>query len=198
MSTAGKVLSVLVVLAALACILLTAAVAQLNHNGTKAVDDLRKDVARLEAEVQTAVSELQKLKDDTHHRQFVTQNGLTVLQARQSDVEKVRSEVLEVGSRVALQMADAEAMEKSSRALKDLRVAEKAAETKAKADKEMEVETLKSENAGLLDELTKLREKFKATLQENKGLVGKLHQPGRSAPTTRGGAGTTRTASLPR
>jgi len=144
MSTAGKVLSVLVVLVTVAWVFLTAAVSQLNHNGTRAVNDLKVQVAKLETEVTKAARDLDRAKEDWHLDQTATQKRLTVLQARQSDLEKSRSAVQEIATRVTLQVADAETIAKSSAADREQRIAEKKAETEALAKARAEVEQLKS------------------------------------------------------
>ena len=178
MSTAGKVLSVLVTLMAVVWILLVATVAQLNRNGTKAVEDLQTQVAKLEADVARTDREVQQTKDQTHTLQRVTQNDLTVLQARQADTEKKRTLQLETTTRVRLQLTDAETMIKSAEVDRKHREEEKEAETKALAETRSSVEKLKGENAQLLARLTSLRGKFKATLKDNKSMVERLNRSG--------------------
>ena len=178
MSTAGKVLTVLVTLMTLVWILLASAATQLNRNGAKALVDLKKQVTDLEADVVKSDHDLQKLKADTHHQQFTTQNDLTVLAARQADVEKARSAVLEIATRVRIQLADVEATVKSALAHSEQRLADKNAEIKAKADAEADVEKLKKENGEMIARLNALRDKFKTTLQENKSLVERLKKTG--------------------
>jgi chromosome segregation ATPase len=178
MSTAGKVLTVLVTLMTLVWILLASAATQLNRNGAKALVDLKKQVTDLEADVVKSDHDLQKLKADTHHQQLATQNDLTVLAARQADVEKARSAVLEIATRVRIQLADVEATVKSALAHSEQRLADKNAEIKAKADAEASVEKLKGENGKMIARLNALRDKFKTTLQENKSLVERLKKAG--------------------
>jgi chromosome segregation ATPase len=184
MSTAGKVLSVLVILVAVAWVFLTAAVSQLNHNGTKAVDDLKVQVAKLETELTKATRELDKAKDDWHLDQAATQKRLTVLQARQSDLEKSRSAVQEIATRVTLQLADAESIAKTSATDRDQRIVEKKAETEALAKARAEVEQLKTERTELVGRLTELRKKFQTTLKENRSLTQRVQQ--KSAVPTSG------------
>lgn len=178
MSTAGKVLTVLVTLTALVWVILTAAVTQANRNHAKELDDVKAKVAKLETDVAKSAHDLVVLKDDIHKEQFQTQQDLTSLQVRQADAEKARAQVKEIASRVQLQLADAEAILKNGTAHAEQRTAEKDAEIKAKADAEASVEKLKAENAALLARLTALRDKFKATLRENKSLVDRLLKAG--------------------
>jgi hypothetical protein len=181
MSTAGKVLSVLVMLVAAVWLLLSAAVTQLNRNGARAVLDLQKQVAQLETDFQKARADLRGLKDATTLEQAQTQSQLNLLLQKQADAEKVRSQVKEILTRVQLQVQDVEANVERSQTLSSERTAEREAETKAKAEAEAEVEKLKGENAELLEKLTGLREKFKATWELNRSLVRQA--AGAAAPT---------------
>lgn len=176
MSTAGKVLSVLVILVTVAWVFLTAAVSQLNRNGTKAVDDLKVQVAKLETEVTKAARDLDKAKEDWHLEQAVTQKRLTVLQARQSDLEKARSVVQEISTRVTLQLADAETIAKTSAADRDQRIVEKKAETEALKKARADVVQLKAERTELVGRLTELRKKFQTTLDENRSLTQRVQK----------------------
>jgi hypothetical protein len=184
MSTAGKVLSVLVILVAVAWIMLSATVAQLNRNGAKAVEDLKKQVAKLESDVVQAARDFDAMKESTHTEQLKTQNELTGLHARLGDVEKARSGVLETLSRVKLQLADAESVLKSGQAQSEEWQKEKDAEIKAKADEEESVKRIAAENEELLARLTAMRAKFQAMLQENKSLVERMLKAG-AAPVPR-------------
>lgn len=184
MSTVGKVLSVLIVLVAIVWVLLTATVAQLNRNGTKAVETLQAQVAKLEQDVVQSARALDGLKEQTHVVQVRTQNELTTLQARIADVEKARSAWLETSSRVKLQLADAEALVEKGNAESKQRQTEKEAETKALQDAVESVRKLASENDDLLARLDSLRDKFRSTLSENRGLVERLRKSNQR-PTTR-------------
>lgn len=183
MPTAGKVLVVLISLVAVVWIVLTAGVAQLNRNGTKAVEDLKTQVAKLQQEIKSTQEGLQKVKDDWNFDQYVTQRHLTELAAKQTDIEKLWTEQKEMLARVTIQLADAEATVKSADENKARRIADHQAETKALEQARAEVETLKSERKDRVDRLTELREKLRATLDENRSLVERLQKKSES-PTT--------------
>ncbi len=189
MSTTGKVLCVLVILAAVPWMLLTAAVSQLNHNGAEAVEKLKTDVAKLDSDLEKATRDLQKAKDDWAQDQVVTQNTLTVLEARQTDLAKAKSTIQEISSRVALQLADAESNDKNAAINRDQRIAQKKAEIDALAKAKAEVESLKTERTELVNRLSELREKFKTTLQENRSLTDRVQKKdsnsGASRPVSR-------------
>lgn len=176
MSTAGKVLSVLVVLVAVVWVMLSATVAQLNRNGTQAVEDLQKKVAALDVQVVEAARAFDQLKESTHLEQLKTQSELTTIQARQADVEKTRSEVKEIATRVQLQVADVDAMVKNAGAHQKQREDDKDAEIRALAAARENVETLKDQREQMVGRLSTLRDKFKATLQQNKSLTDRLRK----------------------
>lgn len=183
MSTAGKVLSVLVVLVAVVWVMLSATVAQLNRNGTQAVEALQKKVAALEVQVVDASRSLDQLKESTHLEQLKTQADLTTIQARQADVEKARSEVKEIASRVQLQIADVDAMVKNASTHQKQRETEKDVETRALAAAREHVETLKDQREEMVGRLTSLRGKLQATLQQNKALTDRLRKSSPSSPS---------------
>jgi hypothetical protein len=164
MSTAGKVLTVLVALVAVVWVVLTSAVAQLNRNGTKALEDLQANVIKVEAELKTVAYELQRLKDELSHDQYVTEKALTVLATKQTNVERAWSESKETLERVKLQLEDATATVASANEDKAQRIADKEAETKALAQARADVEALKVSRTEQVARLTELREKFKSTL----------------------------------
>jgi DNA repair exonuclease SbcCD ATPase subunit len=197
MSIAGKVLAVLVVLMAVVWVMLTAAVTQLNRNGTKAVEDLKGQIAKLEADVTAARRSLQVTKDEWTQDQVATRDSLAVLQARQSDVEKARTVLQEISTRVTLQLADAEVMVKSAAENRDQRVADKKAETEALAKGKADVEQLKAERTDLVNRLNELRTKFKTTLDENRSLTQRL-QKKTGVPASRPAAAPARPASFSR
>jgi hypothetical protein len=182
MSTAGKILAILISLLAAVWVLLAASVTQLNRNGAKAIQDFETKVAKIQKELDETRVEVRKLADEAFHERMRAQSELTSLQAKQTEVEKARSLVLETLSRVKLQLDGVTATVNRSQADSKQRLAEQEAETKAKADSIAAVEKLKGENGQLLGELSGLRDKFKASLKENHDLVQKLLNP-RPGPT---------------
>lgn len=174
MSTTGKVLSVLAVLLSIVWVVLTSTVSELNRNGTKALDDLQTKYVKISEDLKVAEHDFQGLQDRIYHEQLETDNDIAVLRGQQSELEKSRSQVLELSSRLNLQLELMGVTIKQATAGRDLRAAEKVAEIKAKADAEADVETLKTENAKSLARLSELREKFKSTLESNRSMVEKL------------------------
>jgi chromosome segregation ATPase len=192
MSTAGKVLSALVLVMAVAWVLLAAAVTELNRNGAKAVEEQQAKYKELEEDIASAQRSLQQLKDAAHMEQFYTQSDLTKLEVRQADVEKARSHVIEMLTRVKLQIDSLDATVKAAEANKEQRQDDKMSETEAIAKLESEVETLKGQNSELLSRLTSLRDSFKSTLQSNKEMIGRLQSSSASQPGSSAGLVPTR------
>ena len=62
MSTAGKVLAVLVMLMSLVWMILSAGVSQLNTNGNKKLHDLAEQIAKLQDDVEQAQDDIVALK----------------------------------------------------------------------------------------------------------------------------------------
>jgi chromosome segregation ATPase len=183
MSTAGKVLTVFIAMLALIWVLLASTVAEYNRNGTKAIEDLKKQVAQLDVQVTKAQTELRDFIDQAYQERLVTQNELTGLQARLSEVEKTRALVLETDSRVKFQLKGMADTVNKAKANSQQRLTEQEAETKARDDAEKLVEQLKGENNQLLGELTSQRDKFRTTRETNKELADRLRKGDR--PTTR-------------
>ena len=186
MSTTGKVLSVLAVLLALVWTVLTSAVAELNRNGTKAFEDLQGKYSKIAEDLKVAEHDFQTFQDKINEEQIETDNDLAVLRGQQAELEKARSQVLEITSRLNLDLELLAVTIKQATVDRDFRATEKVAEIKAKADAEAEVEKLKSENADSLARLTELRETFKSALEANKSMVEKLEsKSGTTAPVAR-------------
>ena len=183
MSTAGKVLSVVVALLAAVWVLLAAGVTQLNRNGTKAVEALKTQITQVEGQVVKARRDIATLTDQAYLLRLQNQNTLAALHAAQTEKEKARSQVLEIATRVKLQSDNVKATLEASKADNENRLAEREAETKAKAEAEALVEKLKAENGEKLATLTSLRDKFRAALQANKENVRKIRQAGASNTT---------------
>ena len=99
MSTAGKVLVVLILLASLAWMALMAGVDQLNRNGNKALNELTAKIETLVEDVKSAQSDIVKIKDDTTVVQEQMDRQISVVRSRQNDVERVNSNIREILSR---------------------------------------------------------------------------------------------------
>src|SRR5690349_13507045 len=108
MSTAGKVLTALILLASLVWIVLMAGVDQLNRNANDALINLTKKVEELDDDVKAAQAEVVKIKDQTTIVQEQMDHDIAVVRARQTDVERVNTNIREILSRVQIQVATLE------------------------------------------------------------------------------------------
>jgi chromosome segregation ATPase len=175
MSTAGKVLIALILLVVPIWIVLISSVAELNKSGGEQVANLKAKVEQLGKDVAATQKNIVDLKDQISSEQETMAEELTMLRAHKADLQKARTETIEIASRVKLQLSSMQEAAKRADATRDLRKTELAQETVAKANAENSVEKLKQEHAELVDELDKLRAEFKGTLESNRQLKGRLN-----------------------
>jgi chromosome segregation ATPase len=174
MSTAGKVLVVLVMLVAAIWTVLASGVAELNKSGGDQVAQLNEKVAATEKELAAATRKLAQLKDQIALEQEAMKDHLAVIRAQKADLEKARSETIEIATRVKFQVAAMQEAVKRAETTKEFRQNELSQEVEAKAAAERTVEQLKQEHAELTEQLNQLRSKFKSTLDSNRQLLGRL------------------------
>jgi hypothetical protein len=184
MSTAGKILTVLTMLTAVVWVLLTASVTQLNRNGAKAVKDYKEKIAVAEKQKTDTQIEIRTTVDETKLTGTRSQNDLTTRQAKLSEVEKIRSQMIESVTRVKLQLDGLNATVARGQADVKERVAERGTEKQGKAGSLTLVEKLKGENGQLLAQLQSLRAKFRSTHESNKAMVQRrIQRQGNGVPT---------------
>jgi chromosome segregation ATPase len=174
MSTAGKILVVLVLLLAPVWLVLVSGVAELNRSGGEQVAKLKAQVAKLEQEIAATQRGIAEVKGQIALEQAAMAEGLVRIRAQEADLRRARSETLEIASRVKYQLESMQEAARRAEATRDLRTVEKKQETDLKARAEAEVERLKQEHASLVDQLEKLRNQFKSTVDENRKLVDRL------------------------
>jgi len=174
MSTAGKVLVVLVLLVVPVWIVLASAVANLNTEWTQELAKQNKQIETLTEQVAQNKRDIQKLEENIGLVQTSAAEQQTALREKLTDVERARAESIQIQTGVALDLDRLKATIKNAEAVRDRRVAEKADEIKALASTRQDVERIKGENSELMGELSKLRDEFKATLEENRKLVERL------------------------
>ena len=178
MSTAGKVLVVLVLLMVPVWIVLISGLAQFNRTGTAAFEKAQKEYADVMVKLAETEQNVAALRDQIGLAQDAMDRDLTVISAHQVDIEKARSEVLETGMRVKFQLDDVKATLANAEKSRDTRIAEKKAEIEALAVAREDVEKLKGENTALMVNLVKLRDEFKSLLESNQDLVNRLNKAG--------------------
>src|SRR5271166_1210325 len=174
MSTAGKVLVVLSMLASIAWPILGAGVTQLNRNGNKALIDLAGRVTKLEDDLKTTQDETAKVKDETVLVQEQMVRDLAVTGSRQTNMERVKSNIREILSQVQYQLATLQEAVKNAEQTAQQRAAEKVAEQKTLDAAKAEVETLKVQNSELMNRLTSLRNELKTTMKASLDMLDML------------------------
>jgi chromosome segregation ATPase len=184
MSTAGKVLVVLVALAMVFWLVLAAAITQLNKSWGERIATLDSDISKVKAQIDGLEQTIRKAKDDTASDQAQKARALTVLRSRLSDLEKLETEIHETQERLKFEIASVQSSAKQAQSTHELRKTEVANLKVAQADEEKSVEQLKAENGNLMTELGRLRDQFKSTLDENKRLVDRMRGP-RAKPAAR-------------
>jgi chromosome segregation ATPase len=171
MSTAGKVLCVLILLASLAWVVLGAGVDQLSRNGNAALDKAAKDYAKAQDALAQAKADMVQFKDQTTVVQEAGDQQLAVLLSRKNDVERASSTIKDVLNKIQFQLETAQATIKHAETARERRLAEKADETKALADLRAEVDGLMARDAELAERLDLLRKEFKDVFSSNVEMV---------------------------
>jgi chromosome segregation ATPase len=190
MSTAGKVLVVLVLLVVPVWIVLVSAVAQLNAEWTQELQKQQAQVTKLQQNVAANEQAIMKMKDDIVVAQTTADEHATVLRARLVDVERARADAIQVQTGVKVQLDTLGAAIAKAEDARKQRNEEKQQEIQAMAAAEKAVTELKAENAELMSHLTQLRDEFKSLLESNKALVdrilkGRTQRAGRPASYVR-------------
>lgn len=196
MSTAGKVLCVLVALALLGAIYVDSMVSQLDRNWGKAIDaqvqksdDLTKQVGETRLLLTQTSNSLASARAETNRE----------LAALRSQIDLVQSQIAntrESLTRVQYQVEGQAATIETTKAAVARRDQEKAETEKSLAEAVDLVKKLDGENDALLAQLGQLRDQFLAVTRSNREMVeragGRTTPP--SAPTPAAAASFIRTA----
>jgi chromosome segregation ATPase len=173
MSTAGKVLVVLVTLTTLVWMILASGVAQLNRNGNKAVHDLSEQLAKAQVDLKQTHDDIVAFHDETSSIQEKVDSDLTVLGIKVAGLQKSHSQIVESLTRVQYELATIQETIKGAQTALEHRTTEKQAEEKALADAKSEVQILMADSDQLENRLKSLRESFQSTYKANVEMVGK-------------------------
>jgi hypothetical protein len=168
MSTAGKVLVVLIALASLVWTILTAGVTQLNRNANQALVVLAERAAKLAEDVQLTKEEAAQVRDQTVVLQEKMDRDLAVISARQNDAQRMSSSIREILSRVQYELASVQQTSQAADKDRTERANEKATEEKDLTKAREEVIALKATDQELTLRLTSLRDKFSELYKHNK------------------------------
>jgi peptidoglycan hydrolase CwlO-like protein len=171
MSTAGKVLVVLILVTSLVWMLLTVGVDQLNRNGNQALIVLTEKVAKLQDDVKKTQDKIVQVKDQTHVLQEKMDRELAVINARQNDVQRLASNVSENLSRVRYELATVQQTLQNAEQDRTERAAEVVADQKALDAARNEVKSLKATDEQLRARLASLSNEFKKTLKMSTSFI---------------------------
>ncbi|MHC5542181.1 hypothetical protein ACYOEI_28500 [Singulisphaera rosea] len=182
MSTAGKVLVVLVLLVLPIWIILVASVANLNTEWTMALKKLEGNIKTLEKQVADNEAMSHGLKDQIALAQSTAETNHVVIRSKLAEIERARAETTQIKTAVDVQLDTLKAALASAESTREHRKTEAQEEEKAKGAALADVERLKGETNQLMDQLSKLREEFKSTLDANRKLVERLLRGGSTPP----------------
>ncbi|HEX8199599.1 MAG TPA: hypothetical protein VF590_03870 [Isosphaeraceae bacterium] len=178
MSTAGKVLVVLVALVMVGWIILFSMVGQLNRNWGERIEALQKEQAKRGPELEKEVARLERVLDEIDAVQVDRIQKTRVLRTAVEDREGLLATTREALSAARIDLERAQAAVKTAQATLERRVAEKAETEKELAAQRAELEGLRAQNADLMARLARLRGDFKRALDENKQLLRRVAEAG--------------------
>jgi chromosome segregation ATPase len=173
MSTAGKVLTVLIILAAMGWLILAGGVAQLDRNGNEALEKLEAALKQARADLAETQREIAQVHDQTSSDQEALDHQITTFRAQIADLEKGRSEILETLARLKYQKEIVDNTINAAKTQLQHRNDEHQAEEKAMSELRNEVQGLKAQNGQLMAQLHTLRGQFQKTHHANLELLQK-------------------------
>ena len=160
MSTAGKVLVVLVTLSLMAWIVLFSAVAQLNTNWGQAMLKADGQLAEVLAKQEAAEAAVQKNQLETHQTQRRDELELVNLRTRDADAARVLSVANETNTRYKIDLSTVNAGAEEAKSAQDRRERDVADLKKQLINLQGEVSRERAANRILLDRLDKLEKEY--------------------------------------
>lgn len=180
MSTAGKVLTVLILLVMVGWIIMLSAVTQLNINWQAKIARQETDIKNSETKLAKATVDYRNANEATLVEQAAEDRDLRDLRSRIAALEARLSVKTEDLTRTQIQLADYEAAVARAATHKTHREAEHAKAEADLAGKRTEIGQRLEENSQLREQLARLQDDYKRILSNN------IRQANRSAdrPTT--------------
>jgi predicted nucleic acid-binding Zn-ribbon protein len=173
MSTAGKVLVVLIMLSAIACLIMAGGVAQLNYNANQKLDQLAAELEKTQQSIEATKLEIISTRDQTTVVQETIDREFSALESQQTDLERSRTQIADTLSRLQYDLKTVNDTVAEAKDSLQYRVNEFDAETKAMADLRRDVQALRSNNTQLMARLQSLRSQFLDTQRKNADMLGK-------------------------
>ena len=173
MSTAGKVLVVLIMLVAIGCLILAGGVGQLNYNANQKLQQLTVEVEKTQKDLEETRLDIMKYRDETSVTQEKIDREVAALLSQQTDLERTRSQITDMLNRAQYDLSVVKGTIADAQDSLQARITELDAETKAMADLRRNVQLLKERNAQSMNRLESLRKQFQKTHQANVEMLGK-------------------------
>jgi peptidoglycan hydrolase CwlO-like protein len=173
MSTAGKVLIVLVMLVTLVWVVLAAGVSRLNTNANTQLYQLTQKVEELQGKVKDAQSEVASLVTQTTQTQEKVDREFGLLRAKQADLERARSQISDTLSSVKYELELVQATVKGAQTDLEHRNIEQQEETARLGANRTQVAALMADCSQLRDRLSSLRKDFVSNYHASIELLGK-------------------------
>jgi predicted nucleic acid-binding Zn-ribbon protein len=178
MSTAGKVLIVIVMLLTIVWVLLSAGVSRINTNHNTKVFELTKKVEELQEQVKETQEQLESLLIQTPLAQEKVDRERAVLRAKQTDLERARSQVADDLASVKYELEIVEGTAKGAQTELEHRNTEHEEETKSLEKQQVDVKELMAQCSKQREELDSLRKEFLSKYHSNIEMRGKVASKG--------------------
>jgi chromosome segregation ATPase len=182
MSTAGKVLIVMVMLMTIVWIVLSAGVSRLNTNANTRVHELTDKVAELQGKVQDTRAEIASLLTQTQQQQETLDREFSLLKAKQSDLDRARSKIADTLASVKYELELIQGTVKNAQTDLEHRNIEQQEETARLGADRAQVAELMADCSKLRDRLGSLRKDFQSNYHASIELLGKAASKTSVAP----------------
>jgi chromosome segregation ATPase len=173
MSTAGKVLIVLVMLVTLVWVVLSAGVSRVNTNFNTRLYELTTEVEKLQGQVKDTQDEIASTLIQASQAQEQIDRDYMLMRSKQSDTERARSQVADTVAGVKYELEIVDGTAKAAQTDLDNRTTEHQELTKLLEKERADVKALMANCSKDRDQLAALRKQFQAKYQSNVEMLGK-------------------------
>jgi chromosome segregation ATPase len=184
MSTAGKVLTVLILLVMLGWIVMMSAVTQLNVNWEEKIAAQQKTLDQATEDFTKARDDSYRITEQARSKQDETERELRLKLSKIAGAEARQSSYVEDLSRTKAEVADALSAVEVAKANLATREAEKIKNQENLAKLRDQIAQFKASNADLKSQLGQLQEDFKRLLAENAAKLDKAAKEGAARPAS--------------
>jgi chromosome segregation ATPase len=184
MSTAGKVLTVLILLVSVVWLVLMSAVTQLNVNWQEKIAAQQKNLDQATAELAKSQGDFLSLTEQARLKQNETDLKVSAKEGEIVGAQARRSSRVEDLTRLKAQVADTQVAAETAKGNLATREAELIANQEELAKKRDEIAKAKAANADLKTQLAQLQSEFKRLLAENAAKLDKASKAGTVLPAS--------------